>query len=48
MYVPENITELNPVRVFTHNILSYEDLDLEELRPEIWAAYETVYWDLGL
>ena len=32
LYVPENITELNPVRVFTHNILSYEDLDLEKIK----------------
>ena len=32
LYVPENITELNPVRVFTHNILSYEDLDLEKTK----------------
>ena len=26
----------------------YEDLNLEELRPEIWAAYETLCWDLGM
>ena len=26
----------------------YEDLDLEELRPELWAAYETLCWDLWL
>ena len=26
----------------------YKDLDSEELRPETWAAYETLCWDLGL